>query len=65
MSNTLAGISPDGHAQIIAINVPADMKAELTKRYQDQGYTRLTWNKPIREEEDPDDTGATGTSRKA
>lgn len=61
MSNTLAGIGPDGRAQILAINVPADMKAELTKRYQDQGYTRLTWNKPIREE-DTDDTEGAGTS---
>lgn len=61
MSNTLVGYPPGGaKPHIVAINVPADMKAELTKRYQDQGYTGLTWGKAIRKEDDTDDSRRTG-----
>ncbi len=66
MSNTLAGYPPgDPKPRIAAINIPADIKKEVEYRFAQLGWTGLTWNKPIREEDDTDDTDATGTSRPA
>lgn len=64
MSNTLAGIDPEGRPRIAAIFIPDDMKTEVAERCAKQGWTGLVWNKPIRKE-DSDDPSATGDSSEA